>query len=85
METLSIVKFTPFDKMKETGEYDDIEKLTQQISNVSKTARKIESNIVHEGGFGDMYAMEWRGGMSKGYSVGYMYQILKHRRKKRWS
>jgi hypothetical protein len=57
LETLSIVKFTPFDKMKETREYDDIEKLTQQLNSVSKTARKIESNVAHEGGSGNMYAM----------------------------
>ena len=48
METVLIVKFTPLNKMKETWEYTDIEKLIQQLSSISKT-RKIESNAAHEG------------------------------------
>jgi hypothetical protein len=48
LETVAIAKFTPLDEMRKSGEYDDIEALTMQLVNMSKTSRKIEVNVTHE-------------------------------------
>jgi hypothetical protein len=44
------VKFTSFDKMRETEKFEDIEALTKLLITVSKTTRKININVVHKSG-----------------------------------
>jgi hypothetical protein len=70
LETVAIVKFTPFHMMRESGEYDTIEALTMQLVSISKTSRKIDTNGAHKGGTGDMWATGWRAGSDANYSVG---------------
>jgi hypothetical protein len=42
LETVAIMKFTPFDEMREIGEHKNIEALTEQLMSVSKTTKTID-------------------------------------------
>ena len=68
LETVAIVKFTPLSELG--AQKDDIEALTTQLVNASKTLRKITTNLAHKDGAGDMWALGWRGASDGGYSMG---------------
>jgi hypothetical protein len=59
LETILVVKFTPFEKMIVT-DYLKFQKLTRELALVKHHVNKVETNGAHKECSREIYAVRWR-------------------------